>query len=301
MSEVLKDLWGKIYAWALPSALTLGVYWLVVYPKTTISHDWLDAASDTEKTAIFAALSATIAFCLNVFSTPLYRILEGYLFWPEWLQKQGKKRQLKRKRDLEKAITGTGWMRGLALEKLALYPLRDEQVVPTRFGNAIRSFETYGKTRFNLDSQTLWYELCAVAPKYIQTEINSARSSVDFFIALIYLSAALALATFAVAAFEEFERSILVICIPAFLVTLLCHWLVVRATSEWGFAVQALVNIARVKLADDLGLQFPDSLDEEKQMWGLVTSYVFSGKPDDGAQIDRFRKRCEAKAPTATD
>lgn len=88
----------------------------------------------------------------------------------------------------EGELIGTGWARGLALEKSAQYPLRDEQVAPTKFGNAIRSFETYGKTRFNLNSQTLWYELCASAPKYIQTAIDDARSSVDFFVAMIYLS-----------------------------------------------------------------------------------------------------------------
>ena len=33
-------------------------------------------------------------------------------------------------------------------------------------------------------------------------------------------------------------------------------------------------------------------------MWGLVTSYVFFGKAEEGAQIDRFRKKkSEIKAP----
>jgi hypothetical protein len=268
LSEVVKSLWDKFYAWAFPSALTLGVYWLFVYPETTTAHGWLDAASDAEKAAIFVALSAVIAFSLSTFKTPLYRILEGYLLWPTCLQERRTERQLQRKRKLQQALSGTGWRRGLALEKLALYPLRDEQVVPTRFGNAIRSFETYGKTRFNLDSQTLWYELCAVAPKYIQTEVNNTRASVDFFIASFYLSAALGVATFVIAAFEHFPPSVVVVCVSAFFVMLLCHWLLIRATGEWGFAVQALVNVARIKLAEGLGLQLPESLDEEKAMWG---------------------------------
>ena len=96
MSEVLKNLWGKVYAWALPSALTLGVFWLFVYPEMTISHGWLDTISDaetTEKTAVFVALSGAIAFALSTFSTPLYRILEGYLLWPKWLQNRRTARQ----------------------------------------------------------------------------------------------------------------------------------------------------------------------------------------------------------------
>src|SRR5262249_22063245 len=146
------------------------------------------------------------------------------------------------------------------------------------------------KTRFNLDSQTWWNELCAVAPKYIQIELDTARSSVDFFVASIYLSAGLGLATLAVAAIDGFKLSILIVCGPAFLVTVLCHSLIVAATGEWSEAVQALVNLGRVKLADGLGLQLPDTLDDEKRMWGLVTSYVFFGNAADGAQIDRFRR-----------
>jgi hypothetical protein len=295
LSEIVKSLWGKLYAWAFPSALALGVYWVFVYPETTISHGWLSATSDTQKATIFIAITAAIAFSLNAFSAPLYRILEGYLLWPEWLQQRGTERQLRRKKELEKALGGTGWRRGLALEKLALYPLRDEQVVPTRFGNAIRSFETYGKTRFNLDSQTLWYELCAVAPKYIQDEINNARSSVDFFVASFYLSAASGVLTFVVAALERFKLSILLVGIVAFVVALLCHWLLVRTTGEWGFTVQALVNVGRIKLAASLGLQLPMSLEEERQMWGLLTSFVYSGNEDDGKKLDRFRKKPETK------
>jgi len=105
-----------------------------VYPKTTIAHEWLDNPSDTEKAAIFVTVTAAIAFALNALSAPLYRILEGYLLWPHWLQKHGTKRQLDRKKKLEKSIADSGWRRGLDQEKLALYPKRDEQIVPTRFG-----------------------------------------------------------------------------------------------------------------------------------------------------------------------
>ncbi len=300
MTEILKSAWGKLYAWALPGALTLGAYWLFVYPNTELAHSWLKSVSAPERGGLFVGLSAAIAFSLGTFSTHLYRILEGDLLWPKWLQDRCKERQRQRKRKLQQALSGSGWTRSLALERLGRYPLRDEQIFPTRFGNAIRSFETYGRTRFNLDLQTLWYELCAVAPKYIQTEIDWAKSSVDFFVASIYLSATLGLATFMIAAIEGFKLSILLICISAFFVTLLCHWLAVRSTDEWSSTVQALVNVARPKLADQLALQLPGSLEEEKVMWGLVSSYVSFGDAKDGAQIDRFRK-AQTSAATAAD
>jgi hypothetical protein len=294
VTEFAKNAWAKLYAWALPSALAIGVYWTLVYPRTMLLHDWLDGRSDTEMAGIFAAVTATLAFCLNAFSTPLYRILEGYLLWPRFLQTRGVARQKRRKQRLEEAQAGSGWARGLALEKLALYPQRDDQIVPTRFGNALRSFETYGKTRFNLDSQTLWNELLAVAPKYIQTALEDARSSVDFFVASIYLSAAFGVLTLLAGAVEGLTPGLAVIGGAGILVSILCHWLVVRTTRDWSLAVQALVNVGRPKLALAMGLRLPDSLAGEKRMWGLVTRYVFFARPLDGAALDAFRQHQDA-------
>jgi hypothetical protein len=269
----------------------MGAFWLLIYPNTPVLHGWIHVASSSEKSAVFVALTAVIAFILNACSSPLYRILEGYLFWPRRLQLIAVKRQRRLKKKLEDDLTGTGWERGLALEKLAQYPLREDQVVPTRFGNALRSFETYGKTRFNLDSQTLWYELNASAPKYIQTEIDTARSSVDFFVAMTYLSFLFSIVTLLLAIYEHGPTSIFVASAGAFGLTLVCHRLGVRTTVEWGYSVQALVNLARIKLAEGLGLQIPETLEEEKVMWGLVTSYVFSPNPEAAACINRFRKK----------
>jgi hypothetical protein len=107
MSEFLKTLWGKLYAWALPSALAIGAYWLFVYPKTTVFHGLVGADSEVSRAGVFAATTATIAFCLNALSMPLYRVLEGY-YWPRWLRERGSARQRRRKRELQQGIVGTG-------------------------------------------------------------------------------------------------------------------------------------------------------------------------------------------------
>ena len=110
--------------------------------------------------------------------------------------------------------------------------LDDDQILPTKFGNAIRAFETYGKTRFNMDSQTLWHELLAVAPRNIQSEIDSARSSVDFFVALLYLSVFFGLSSLVVGGIE-FKISIMLLSVPAGFLAVLSHWLTIRAIDAW--------------------------------------------------------------------
>lgn len=294
MTEILKTLWAKLYGWALPSALALGATWLflVPYPGNGQLAEQLKQLADAENLAFFALITGALAIVLNSLSTILYRILEGYLIWPRGLQEWGLKRQRARKKALHAAVRGSGWgwRHGIALENLTRYPVDDREILPTRFGNAIRAFETYGETRFNLDSQTLWYELVAVTPPYIQSEIDSAQSSVDFFVALLYLSFFFGVACWILWAIEDFKIGILLLSAPAFSLAFLCHWLAIKAIDAWSYPIHALVNLGRVKLADSLGLKLPKTLEEEKEMWGLVVDYAVYASPEYGKPLNAYRK-----------
>jgi hypothetical protein len=282
----------------------LGAFWFFTYPNTTILHDTLEGASDPEKTGIFVALSATIGLLLFVISEPLYRILEGYLFWPSWIQGKAIKYHIAKKQALEKQEfelekANTSRLRlGLVLEKLAAYPFRDKDVVATQFGNAIMAFDTYGKSRFNIDSQTLWYELCAACPKYIQDELDNTRSSVDFFVASFYLSLVFGLSNVAIAIVQN-SKCLFILFIPSVIISLFCYHMAIQGINSWGRAVQALVNVGRAKLAEALELTMPNTLDEEKKMWGFVTAYVYTARAEYGVKLDQFRKkRIKEASPT---
>ena len=294
MSDIVKALWGKLYAWALPAAMALGAAWFLIYRNAPFLH-FKSGLESSEKLWVFLALTAALAFTMNACSMQLYRILEGYLLWPQWLQAAGVQRQRRIIRTLQANLVGSGWQRGLALERLAQYPFDNAQVTPTRFGNAIRAFETYGKTRFNLDSQTLWYELCAVAPKTVQTAIDDARSSVDFFIATTYLSFLVGVFGGACAIYQRGPLLLVLVSVVALALSPICHWLAIRTTGEWAVAVQALVNVSRLKLAQALGLEVPKSLAEEKKMWGLVTKYTYFAREADGAALDPYKTKAEPK------
>lgn len=289
MSEILKTLWGKLYAWALPSGLALGAVWLFLLPQLGGPLGLHKSLAQDNEGLAFLVLTGALAISLSSVGTQLYRLLEGYS-WPHWLQERGIRRQRAKKKALEAAVTGGGWRRGIALENLDRYPLDDSQIAPTTFGNAIRAFETYGKSRFNLDSQTLWHELLAVAPKYIQSEIDSARSFVDFFVALLYLSLFFGLGCLVLGVFEHFKISILLLSLPAFGLAMLWYWLGLRAVDAWSYPIHALVNLGRVKLAGSLGLRLPASLEEEKKMWGLVTKYAYYADREYGDALDIYRK-----------
>ena len=157
------------------------------------------------RSTIFALVGTTVAgLALAAPQTPLYRILEGYLGWSERMFRVACRRQLARKHLLQNRLEaaclvsreaagtltdadgqileafrshpvtgrfvdsdarkGPVWL-SLLDERLSRFPADDEQVTPTRLGNAIRRFEEYGHDRFRLDSQVLWHELNAVAPE----------------------------------------------------------------------------------------------------------------------------------------
>ena len=296
MADLLKSLtggWGpSLLAWLFPSALFVGAFWLFIYPGIHDLEFITDIATLTtaEKVVVSGGSVVFLGLALMFLSTPLYRLLEGYL-WPKILRDLGVERQSKKKRKLKEAEEGEGWERGLLLEKLSLFPLDDSQIAPTRLGNALRAFETYGKTRFNLDSQLMWNELCAAVPKYLQTELDRSRAGVDLFVALFYLSALFGvIALLVVVHAGGINFSLLISAIIAFTSMLLWYHMAVLTSRYWSATVQALVNIGRKGLADSMGLMIPKKIEEEREMWGAVTKFVYYGYAETTvAELDKYR------------
>jgi hypothetical protein len=144
MSEILKSIWAKLlFPWALPSALALVATWLFLLPQQGEPLDLLQLLAWDKEGPVFFALTGALAIFLSSISTLLYRLLEGYL-WPRCLQEWGIERQRAQKRALEAAVANAqrGTQLGNAVENLAPYPMDDSEIAPTRFGNAIRAFET---------------------------------------------------------------------------------------------------------------------------------------------------------------
>lgn len=313
MSDLLKGLtggWAAFYAWIFPSALALGAFWLFVFPQMDASvREHFGALLGTQQGVIFVAGSAALGLTLNALSTPLYRVLEGY-YWPRtWSQHYVQKERERKLRlqteydrlqnEFKNDPSGCGWILGLKFEELARFPLEDSQIAPTRLGNALRAFETYGSARFNLDSQSFWQELCSVVPKYLQDELDRSRGNVDLFVALFYLSALLGLTSFTVFVSEEVGPGVLVAAIAAFGSMFLWYRMAVVSTSYQAVTVRALVNTGRVKLAEALGLQIPTSIDEEREMWRLAGSLVAYGYSGDAQDLDRYRKQQGSMDSTA--
>lgn len=179
-------------------------------------------------------------------------------------------------------------------ERASRYPASDKQLAPTTLGNAIRRFETYAGDRYQLDSQLLWHNLIAVVPARAVSAVDKARTSVDFFVCLLYGGAVMALlGTLTEIIGNSSTRSIFAILIGV-LLSLACYRLAVLSTDEWDASVRAVVDHGRIGLAAAFGLKIPADLAEEQYMWRAVNTlvrreYVYSESKDISLKLRRFK------------
>ncbi len=305
MLDILKGIAGRVWlpvaAWIFPSALAVLAVWFLITPLAT-SANWPIAVSAekltvSEATSWLVGISVVLGILLYALSTPLYRFLEGYS-WPRPLRAYAVDRQRQRVGDLKhriaQGVVGQEWELSLLQELLARYPADANQIAPTRLGNALRAFETFGVNRFGLDSQTLWTELRTVVPQHLAAETDVTRCLVDFFVAIIYLTVAFAFAAFAAIASGHrccFISDWLLVLVPL-AVAPFAYRMALVACSSWSASVQALVNLGRKPLAEALGLQLPPTLKAEREMWETCVRFVFYGNASrDGDRLNRFRIR----------
>ncbi|MFD8383185.1 hypothetical protein ACFV2X_32545 [Streptomyces sp. NPDC059679] len=287
-------------------------------------------SSKVNTTLLLLTVSLLLGLVVSAVQALLYRLLEGYVLWPataydarcrhhrQTKRDLGDRLALLRLEDLERAggqlpedaarqladlranpriaraarrdRLRTAAQRALLQEQLRRYPIDDDQIAPTRLGNAIRRLEEYGYDRFRLDTQVLWGELTGTAPEQVRRQEELARVSVDFFVALLYGHAAVAAAALAALASGDADRPVLLITAAA-LTALIPLWYrsAVTATDVWAAAVRALVNVGRKPLAESLGLTLPSELAAERTMWTLVCVLSQAPYHERAAALDPYR------------
>ncbi|MEQ7009372.1 hypothetical protein ABN028_24680 [Actinopolymorpha sp. B17G11] len=273
---------------------------------------------DLQTTVWLIVASLVLALVLNGLSTILFRVLEGY-YLPGFIRRRRTLRHFKKlelykleARRLRKRYNallkssdatssqsqsvalasdayGVGISYGLAWEKVARYPVTPLQLGPTKFANAMRSLETYGYQRYQLDSQALWSELLSVAPESLRHDEANTNAVVNFFVSLVYLSLTLAVLCAATVIREDEGIAIWATGGMALGVCIVSYHLSIVSIQAWSSAVCALVNVGRVPLAAQLGLKIPPTLREEREMWLLVGQLVtYPYNEQRARRLDRY-------------
>lgn len=348
MSDIAKSIlgggWSLVAGWILPTALNVVLFAIFVLPSLhgIPLADELSHASVGQRSLYALGASVVVGLTLSALQVPLYRVLEGYLFWPQSLASWSRGRQLGAKKLLAgrrdwlrlPAVQAKGpltqedhekyaalkadsrvqrWakrdekrtkvQRALLAERLRRYPIDDGQMAPTRLGNAVRRHEEYGYQRYRLDSQALWYELTATAPKQLTQQVDAARAGVDFFVCLLYGNLLVALiALISLSNSHAHYLTLLVTSATLIAVSFLWYQLAVVTTDDWALATRALVDVGRKPLAGALSLNLPKKLSQERDMWDRYSRSVRQAydnrRPPD---LDEFRKGWTASSHGRTD
>lgn len=319
MADLVKNVlgggWSLIIGWILPVFLTLQLLAYLVLGELRLGEqvkNFSDQSTTYQQTVILS-IAAITGLVLAASQAPLYRILEGYLFWPKRLAQSRTAKHRGRRDSLVAqhegiATTQRGVESGLVYEKAARYPAAARQFAPTSFGNAIRRFETYAGDRYKLDSQLLWHNLSAAAPDRVVSAVTNARTNVDIFVCFVYggmLTVICGIAGLTRTGITEHSlstRSLLAVCLGA-LISILSYRLAVLGTDEWDAAVRALVDHGRTGVAVAFGLTIPRDLEEERAMWRAVNTlvrrpYTYSSEKEVPSILSRYRDNRDAHTGT---
>lgn len=146
------------------------------------------------------------------------------------------------------------------------FPPNAADLMPTRFGNAIRAFETYGKKRWGLDSVVVWPRIdMLLSERGAELEAN-ARGQVCFFVngSLLLFLAGTVLVVDEIAHSSVSGIGLGLYVTPFLGALLLARWSA-GAVGRWGSTVRAAVDLHRLELYERLGIRLPESFSDERE------------------------------------
>ncbi|PDT87856.1 hypothetical protein CO669_23605 [Bradyrhizobium sp. Y36] len=262
-----------------------------------------------EEITVFALSVWVFAMLLMLINHQLYRVAEGYAGPMAWI---GNKRLSQRRKalidereelvkkepdepDLEARTLLSKRIDSIDQTLSSYYPHADFPVLPTRFGNAVRAFESYPPIVYGVDSIPTWIRLAALAPKQLVTAIADARAEVDFFLNTFVLSfilafsalGRLALSIYGDRHFNEMQWSLLVCACGCGIISFLSYEGAIARAVAWGEHVKSAFDLVLPKLANTLGYCLPDTLDRQREFWTAFSLMALYSQPMDPSAFPR--------------
>lgn len=263
-------------------------------------------------TTVLGLLSWVGGILLLAVNRDLYRIMEGYgkynpvkLF--AWFEKR---RYQKAVNELDKLDdeyrecyaakkefpTKSRTRRNEIMRQLAEeFPDKEEFLLPTPFGNVLRSFEIYPRVMYGLEAIDGWGRLLAVVPKDYTELIDSAKSQVDFWVnmGVVFILLQIEYATLTYV-FNQGNLNWWIVLLLIAVGTIPP----VRATSaarEWGDLIKSAFDMFAPKMREALGFDVPKDRDEEAAQWTKFSQAIIYRLPE---RIPELKK--EEKEPRTT-
>lgn len=167
------------------------------------------------------------------------------------------------------------------------FPGNRTSVLPTRFGNVIRSFEDYPRRQYGISAITVWPRLIAKIDKEYAAAVDDSKTSLDFMmngsaLAGVFAAALLALGLVHRAPLADRGR------LAAWLAqvaasAVLSYLMYVGATNRaaaYGSKIKSAFDLYRWALLKQLGYQYaPSTVEDERALWENISRFMIYGAP----------------------
>jgi hypothetical protein len=142
------------------------------------------------------------------------------------------------------------------------YPLDPTRILPTRLGNALRSFEDAAGKQYGLDVLILAPRLHLIAtPRHLEYLID-AREDMDSAIRICTVGL---VATLLTVGFLLTDGLWLLWAILPYCVSYLAYRGAVSAAQGYGAVIASVIDLSRFRFYDELGLFPPRNTEEERE------------------------------------
>jgi hypothetical protein len=230
----------------------------------------LDRAGTAQLVALVAAAGLVAVLC-SAANPQVLRLFEGYWRTPAGRLLAGCGRRNHQRRLAGLARDPDGYR---AIHLRYPLPTQPAEVMPTRFGNILRSAELYPTDRYGIDTAVTWPRLYQVLPERQVRQVAAARGTVDLLVTTSLLAALLALVGggYLVATGAVWWRFLLCFWVAA-AVAWLCYLGALAAATSYGQLIRTAFDVHRGELLTQLHLV------EEPGLWRRLAQHWYRGIP----------------------
>lgn len=244
-------------------------------------------------TTLLGIISWLGGIFLLVSNRGLYRFLEGYGDWNPLkliggLQKRKYNKILAELEKLddqfrEQKVAFPREQRNkrnrLMRELAERFPDREDLLLPTDFGNILRSFEVYPRVMYGIESIDGWSRILAIVPKDYRELIDNAKTQVDFWVNVGFLSILLFLEYIG---FAVYTQSLVDwwIALILLVIAVISPRFAADAAIGWGDYIKASFDIFAPKLRESLGFTQPANRDAEERQWLAFSQAIIYRLPE---------------------
>ncbi|MFT3893100.1 MAG: hypothetical protein QM730_15835 [Anaerolineales bacterium] len=189
-------------------------------------------------------------------------------------------------------------------------PIDEDDILPTRLGNVLRASECYADERYKLNSLVMFPKLLHVLPQSFVHELEDKNNRFIFLVHSSFLSYIVGILALSIGVFDKLLLS--PICssplVPNWITKYLCeaglfqnglsllsnteymfvgiffltvgyvlYRVSVTAAREFALQIRASFDLYRFDLLRQLNHRLPITLNDEKQIWQLLSEYFVAG------------------------